>query len=55
MDGWLAFLCPLEQCFGHIRRMILNGCVEWKPDPEVIKLFFMLNSTEYEIYPAHKC
>ena len=25
------------------------------PGPEVIKLFFMFNSTEHEIYPAHKC
>ena len=25
------------------------------PGPEVIKLFFMLNSTEHEIVPAHKC
>ena len=25
------------------------------PGPEVIKLFFMLNSYEHEIYPAHKC
>ena len=25
------------------------------PDPEVIKLFFMLNSAEHEIYPANKC
>ena len=24
-----------------------------KPGPEVIKLFFMLNSTEHEIIPAH--
>ena len=23
--------------------------------PEVIKLFFMLNSIEHEIFPAHKC
>ena len=23
--------------------------------PKVIKLFFMLNSAEHEIYPAHKC
>ena len=23
--------------------------------PEAIKLFFMLNSAEYEIFPAHKC
>ena len=26
-----------------------------KPDPKVIKPFFMLNSTELKIYPAHKC
>ena len=25
------------------------------PGPEVIKLFFMLNSGEHEIFPAHKC
>ena len=24
-----------------------------KPGPEVIKLFFMLNSAEIKIYPAH--
>ena len=24
-------------------------------DPKVIKLFFILNSAEHEIYPAHKC
>ena len=23
--------------------------------PEVIKLFFMLNPVEHEIFPAHKC
>ena len=23
--------------------------------PKVIKLFFMLNSGEHEIYPAHEC
>ena len=26
-----------------------------KRGPEVIKLFFILNSAEHEIYPAHKC
>ena len=26
-----------------------------KTGPEVIKLFFILNSAEHEIYPAHKC
>ena len=26
-----------------------------KSGPEVIKLFFMLNSAETKIYPAHKC
>ena len=25
------------------------------PGPEVIKLFFMLNSAELEVYPADKC
>ena len=25
------------------------------PGPEVIKLFFMLNATEHEIFPAHIC
>ena len=25
------------------------------PGPEVIKLFFTLNSAEHEIYLAHKC
>ena len=25
------------------------------PAPEVYKTFFMLNSTEHEIYHAHKC
>ena len=23
--------------------------------PEVLKLYFMLNATEHEIVPAHKC
>ena len=26
-----------------------------RPGPEVIKKIFMLNSTEHEIHPAHKC
>ena len=26
-----------------------------KPSPEVIKLFFMLNSNEHDIYPPHTC
>ena len=26
-----------------------------RPSPEVMKFFFMLNSTEYEIFPAHEC
>ena len=25
-----------------------------KPGPEVLKLFFIINSAEHEIYPAHK-
>ena len=31
-------------------------CTKNNPSgPEVIKLFFMLNSAEHEIFPAHKC
>ena len=26
-----------------------------KPGPEDIKLYFVLNSTEHEIYPAQRC
>ena len=33
-------------------QLVLN---EMGPGLEVIKLFFMLNSTEHKIYPAHKC
>ena len=37
--------------------------IQWKsslrmfaqPRPEVIRLVFILNSAEHEIYPAHKC
>ena len=27
----------------------------YKTGHKVIKLFFVLNSTEYEIFPTHKC
>ena len=27
---------------------------QWQPDPEIIKLFFMLNSAEQEIFSANK-
>ena len=30
-------------------------CPFSQPGPEVIKLFFMLNSVEHEIYPVHIC
>ena len=35
----------------------VNVMLEWdvKPGPEVIKHFFMLNSTEHDVFPAHKC
>ena len=32
----------------------LCGTVDWNPGPEVIKNI-MLNSSEHEICPAHKC
>ena len=28
---------------------------KFQSDPEVIKLLFILNSDEHEIYPAYKC
>ena len=31
------------------------GMVSIRPGPKVIKPFFMLNSAEHNIYPAHKC
>ena len=43
----LKFLCDGQ---GADRHAIL-----YKNRPEVIKLFFMLNSTDNEIFPAHKC
>ena len=33
----------------------LNRGFVFSPSPKVIQLFSMLNSTEYEIYHAHKC
>ena len=32
-----------------------NSCLTSGSGPDVIKLYFMLNSAEHEIYPAHKC
>ena len=34
--------------------VLYENKLEHRPDPEVIKLFFMLNSTEHEIYTANK-
>ena len=33
----------------------VHSYVPARPGPEVIKLFFILNSAEHEIYPTHKC
>ena len=33
----------------------LKDLIAYKSGPEVIKLFFWLNSNEHEIFPAHKC
>ena len=35
--------------------MFLTAADSEDPGPKVIKLFDMLNSSEHEIYPAHKC
>ena len=38
--------------------LVLSVCVGVSclgPGPKVIKLFFILNSAEHEIYPAYKC
>ena len=37
-----------------ISSLIITSVVG-KADPDVIKLFFMFNLTEHELYPAHKC
>ena len=34
---------------------ITDDIILTQPGPGVIKPFFMLNSTEHKIYPAHKC
>ena len=48
--SWYIF-CAGSACFYILRLKPLH--TEW-PGPEVIKLFFMLNSTEHEISTAHK-
>ena len=37
------------------KNLQVTGLFQDDPGPEFITLFFMLNSPEHEIYPAHKC
>ena len=38
----------------HLKFAVSKHKMDWSPGTEVIKLFFMLNSAEYEICPANK-
>ena len=42
---------------GKMSQTALDAMLEiiWKPRSRDYKAFFMLNSTEHDIYPAHKC
>ena len=48
----ITFVRPPFSVVGIILKNLL---LKKQPGPEVIKLFFMLNSAEHEILPAHKC
>ena len=41
--------------YSFYRHSCHSGIARQKPGPKVIKLFFMLNLTDHEIFPAHKC
>ena len=56
----LGYLYDIELYEGFAYRLLLRHrsldlTDKQRPGPEIIKLFFMLNSTEHEIFPAHKC
>ena len=46
-------------CFRNVWGYLSAACIPNSqtivPGSQVIKHFFMLNSAEHEIYPAHKC
>ena len=44
--------CSVEH--ENVFKTLGPGFTVFKTGPEVIKLFFILNSAENEIYPAHK-
>ena len=44
----------LEMIIAGNMSPFISFLIYW-PGLEVIKLFFMLNSIEHEIFPAHKC
>ena len=49
--------CLEVQFYGEVGKLassILHRDENYLPGNRVIKLFFMLNSTEHEIYPGHK-
>ena len=49
------FVCSLE-CTVNLYMFHWNKNLNWwLPGSEVINLFFMRNSAEHEIFPAHKC
>ena len=50
-----AMSLPLERKFSKPEMVPLNDLDNCVPGTEVIKLFFILNSAETKIYPAHKC
>ena len=45
LSGEFCSRCMIKRCSWN----------EKERGPEVLKLFFMLNSTEHVIFPAHKC
>ena len=45
----------LDAGYHKINRRKSVSHLSFKPGSKVIKLFFMLSSTETKIFPAHKC
>ena len=56
MDDLQFYVFSKElQSYQDNERKIMKGCVPMEVWPQGYKTFFMLNSTEHEIFPAHKC
>ena len=47
------YTLPIANYF--VLKVAFSGRSGIRSGPEVTKLFFMLNSTEHEIFPAYKC